>query len=633
MSSHVGRRLTWLPVPPHVLCRESPSSFYFQLGSQKDHISTIMSSTTRKTKKQKGKEREAIHSDLNIEFVDPFDPRTTSEGLEYLRRILDDIYKAGRCSIKKYTKRADEDVAAGVLNSWRGDTLKRAMDISGMACKCFKSKDPEIHWRMQVESQAMYRLQREVACMRCGQRLWVSEVQAQPSIVKREDGRLPEDRPNSRKVCECVPDFTENGLTKIFASTADAQTSYNPEAQKRIGKERPDAVYGLQRTRRFEELLRGLPEPNARCTIYENNKIIFPFRILEAKSETSKDNFHDINNQTGLAISEMLNLQIELFKLAGRSYGENVGPIVWYIATRGDLWKIHVAYVNMVKDKPQYQVRGVWDGCVCFPERALQLTLIVDYIADWARKIYRNEITACLETFRQSVARSTASIARDTPVESQEHHQDHMELNIEINGFGADTDSDLYGIELDSQSVDGCGSKTSVHLDSAPVSNKDDKLQISNTGDRFKFVGITITRGILDDLFHGQLKSGSLINITDILGVILQHSFQMDEMNLVWESPYLDNSFKRFISDMADSVFALSIYRTRACLLTKLTEVHFVAVENDIIPLFWGLSGREPPSRHGTRYFLKLMGYLFTPEPSRREKCINWFCQIRSLRR
>lgn len=210
--------------------------------------------------------------------------------------------------------------------------------------------------------------------MRCGQRLWVSEVQAQPSTVKREDGWLPADRPNSRKVCECVPDFTEyaqpfliflysdisltricrNGLTKIFASTADAQTSYNPETQKRIGKERPDAVYGLQRTRRFEELLRGLPDPNARCTIYENNEIIFPFLILEAKSETSKDNFHDINNQTGLAIREMLNLQIELFKLAGRSYGENVGPIVWYIATRGDLWKIHVAYVNMVQGKPHY---------------------------------------------------------------------------------------------------------------------------------------------------------------------------------------------------------------------------------------------------------------------------------------
>lgn len=143
-------------------------------------------------------------------------------------------------------------------------------------------------------------------------------------------------------------------MTKIFASTSDAQAQYDSAVQERISNEQPDAVYGLRRTERFEELLQGPQDPNARITIYDNNEIIFPFLILEAKAETSTDNLHTIENQVGLAISEMLNIQSRLFESTGRLDYEDTGPIVWFIATKGDLWKIHVAYIDMVRGKQCY---------------------------------------------------------------------------------------------------------------------------------------------------------------------------------------------------------------------------------------------------------------------------------------
>lgn len=126
-----------------------------------------MSGTRGKTKRQKGKERQVAHSDLNIQFLDPLDPRMIPDHKEYRKRIFEQVCEAGRYQITKYAKRAEEDMNAGHHNSWRVETLKRAMDISGAASTCYKNKTPEVEWRRTVEPLALHRLHREVAWCVC----------------------------------------------------------------------------------------------------------------------------------------------------------------------------------------------------------------------------------------------------------------------------------------------------------------------------------------------------------------------------------------------------------------------------------------------------------------------------------
>src|SRR5258706_6402627 len=42
------------------------------------------------------------------------------------------------------------------------------------------------------------------------------------------------------------------------------------------------------------------------------------------------------------------------------------------------------------------QIFDLWHGTVLFPEGALQLLLIIDYLCDWACEVYRMSVIRCL---------------------------------------------------------------------------------------------------------------------------------------------------------------------------------------------------------------------------------------------
>lgn len=69
------------------------------------------------------------------------------------------------------------------------------------------------------------------------------------------------------------------------------------------------------------------------------NPLLFPFLILEVKSEKSKDGFDDILTQTAFPILALLQLQADLHeKVPGREGSE---ALVWFLANRGDVWRVY----------------------------------------------------------------------------------------------------------------------------------------------------------------------------------------------------------------------------------------------------------------------------------------------------
>ena len=99
---------------------------------------------------------------------------------------------------------------------------------------------------------------------------------------------------------------------------------------------RPDIRRGPDDT--ITDLLKATPFKT------QADPLLFPFLVLEAKSESSSRGFEAILTQTFFPIRALLQLQDDL-----RSYvpeGEKAfEPLVWFLASRGDAWRLYCGTV------------------------------------------------------------------------------------------------------------------------------------------------------------------------------------------------------------------------------------------------------------------------------------------------
>lgn len=121
---------------------------------------------------------------------------------------------------------------------------------------------------------------------------------------------------------------------------------------------RPDRIIGLCQTRTIESLLekpdrrhasppKTVRETTRTTPFHEDGEpVVFPFLVMEAKSEKSGCSFSEIDMQTAFAIRELVLLQVELERAAsGVGHAEwDAAPLVWYISYRGEQWRLHAAF-------------------------------------------------------------------------------------------------------------------------------------------------------------------------------------------------------------------------------------------------------------------------------------------------
>ena len=133
---------------------------------------------------------------------------------------------------------------------------------------------------------------------------------------------------------------------------------YPPALQSELpkSKEKPDRIYGLRRTKRLDRLLdsadkrpsmagKQIEDTLRSCPFRADGEpIIFPFLVLEAKSEKSADSFSDIEIQTAFAIRELLIIQDDLRQAAE---GSQDYPLVWFISYKGEQWRVHAANIEI----------------------------------------------------------------------------------------------------------------------------------------------------------------------------------------------------------------------------------------------------------------------------------------------
>jgi hypothetical protein len=139
----------------------------------------------------------------------------------------------------------------------------------------------------------------------------------------------------------------------LFDDRVQEVVIHDPLLRSELPRKEPDRVYGLQATKNFEKLLStsiGSPSDSddqitlrdvVRSSPFKESAepLLFPFLILEAKSDTSACGFDDIQNQTAFPIMSLLKLQHDLYtQVPGNNSN---GPLLWFLANRGDVWRVY----------------------------------------------------------------------------------------------------------------------------------------------------------------------------------------------------------------------------------------------------------------------------------------------------
>lgn len=157
------------------------------------------------------------------------------------------------------------------------------------------------------------------------------------------------------------------------------------EKSSDLPKRKPDRAYGLRRTKNFEDALdqpalaildeahgeylehvkqrtesiskgdgsRGYTVQDlVQATPFHRlgEPLLFPFLVMEAKSEPG-EGFASCGIQTALPILDLLNGQSKLEERAGQGLEEQGGPFVWYLAYRGDTWRLSGCCTVPEKDR------------------------------------------------------------------------------------------------------------------------------------------------------------------------------------------------------------------------------------------------------------------------------------------
>lgn len=185
----------------------------------------------------------------------------------------------------------------------------------------------------------------------------------------------------------------------------------------------------------------------------------FPFLIHEAKSEKSANNFEEIEIQTALPIKRALHVQQAFTDTPGNTVDVPGGPLVWFTANRGETWRVYAGTVyeddgrtNYVSEnKTHYKklsicwvltrpqlVSHLWEGSINNHDEALQLILIIDFIVDWSRNVYRPSILLQLKALGTAGTIGAMSASLDTDINS---------LRLDVNPWIEGQDSPLARIE------------------------------------------------------------------------------------------------------------------------------------------------------------------------------------------
>ncbi|KAH0591863.1 hypothetical protein MHUMG1_10374 [Metarhizium humberi] len=217
--------------------------------------------------------------------------------------------------------------------------------------------------------------------------------------------------------------------SSILGVRKEAPITYDKALKRAMDKknEKPDLFYGLLQTGRVLKYMRGLTKTSAVRTtpfVRKDTKCVFPFLISEAKSEKAGVSQSEIELQICFAARETLLAQQSLASATntGRLAFE---PLVWCVTYRGETIDITAACLHWKDGEGDEGAYGtdlmrIWSGNLSSQDGALGCLFIMDYIADWARDVYRENVIKELKSIARTTYKSAVPVSPTITVVSHD---------------------------------------------------------------------------------------------------------------------------------------------------------------------------------------------------------------------
>jgi hypothetical protein len=107
-------------------------------------------------------------------------------------------------------------------------------------------------------------------------------------------------------------------------------------------KKAPDLVLGLAMTTSFKALTRSRPELRHSPIELAIDSMVYPFLVIEAKSEKGSPGFEAVEVQTAFPIRTFLKIQAQLNTQGAFS----LEPLVWFMAFSGEQWHVYGCVID-----------------------------------------------------------------------------------------------------------------------------------------------------------------------------------------------------------------------------------------------------------------------------------------------
>lgn len=137
-----------------------------------------------------------------------------------------------------------------------------------------------------------------------------------------------------------------------------------------LRRRKPDRVQGLQQTNYFDCRIEAISKQIQHQVIGETpatgsasvlkftpfkeqeRPLMFPFLISEVKTKKG-GSFQQAEAQTAFPIWKLLRLQEELETQAKMRLDEQGGPLVWFLANKGEDWRLYGCYIETQETEDQ----------------------------------------------------------------------------------------------------------------------------------------------------------------------------------------------------------------------------------------------------------------------------------------
>jgi hypothetical protein len=161
-------------------------------------------------------------------------------------------------------------------------------------------------------------------------------------------------RPEQRKTCDAhtfsplsahalTEISNEQGEALLFSNRMQWSVVHDPDerlAERGVRVQQPDRIFGLSHTEPLKQLL--WYRAGLRHSPFADGNVLYPFLIIEAKSEKGSPGFESIECQTAFPIRTLVKLQQDLSKVSEIG----INPLVWFLANQGDEWRVYASIAD-----------------------------------------------------------------------------------------------------------------------------------------------------------------------------------------------------------------------------------------------------------------------------------------------